>query len=271
MVLDPGSEAPDVPRLDLHHRIEGSLDRPVVVMSNSLATTTRIWDAQMPALLRDHAVIRYDHPGHGSSPRTGRRCTVADLAHDVIALLDRLGVRRFSFCGVSVGGMVGLQVASGFPERVRRLAVCSTSARLDAAGFWNERAAVVERDGLDAIADAAIGRWFTPAFARSHTDVVSWAGSMFRSTDPSSYARLAELLADLDLTGALGEIRAPTLIIAGLDDVAIPPAHADVIAAAIPRSTVMLVRGAAHLVSVEQPGVVADALVRHLAPAGAWT
>lgn len=260
-----------MPRLDLHHRIEGSLDRPVVVMSNSLATTTRIWDAQMPALLRDHAVIRYDHPGHGSSPRTGGRCTVADLAHDVIALLDRLGVRRFSFCGLSLGGMVGLQVASGFPERVRRLAVCSTSARLDAAGFWNERAAVVERDGLDAIADAAIGRWFTPAFARSHTDVVSWAGSMFRSTDPSSYARLAELLADLDLTGALGEIRAPTLIIAGLDDVAIPPAHADVIAAAIPRSTVMLVRGAAHLVSVEQPGVVADALVRHLAPAGAWT
>jgi 3-oxoadipate enol-lactonase len=249
---------------DLHHRIEGSLDRPVVVMSNSLATTSRIWDGQIPALVPDHAVIRYDHPGHGSSPPTDRPCTVADLANDVIALLDRLGVRRFSFCGLSLGGMVGLRLAAGFPERVRRLAVCSTSARLDAAGFWNERAATVGRDGLDPIADAVIDRWFTPAFARSHPDVISWAGDMFRSTDPSSYARLAELLADLDLTPALAEIRAPTLVIAGVDDVAIPPAHGDVLAAAIARSSVVRISGAAHLVNVERPEVVAGALARHL-------
>ncbi len=254
-----------MPRLDLHHRIEGSLDRPVVVMSNSLATTTRIWDAQMPALLRDLAVIRYDHPGHGSSPRAVERCTVADLADDVIGMLDRLGVQRFSFCGLSLGGMVGLHVAAAFPDRVRRLAVCSTSARLDAAAFWNERAAVVERDGLDAVAEAATDRWFTPAFARSHPDVVAWAGEMFRSTDPSSYARFAELLAAVDVTGKLGEIRAPTLVIAGEDDVAIPPAHGEAIAAAIPRSSMVRVPDAAHLVNVELPEVVADALVRHLA------
>jgi 3-oxoadipate enol-lactonase len=254
-----------VPRLDLHHRIEGSLDRPVVVMSNSLATTMRIWDGQMPALLREHAVIRYDHPGHGSSPRLFGRCTVADLAGDVIAMLDRLGVRRFSFCGLSLGGMVGLHVAAAFPDRVRRLAVCSTSARLDATAFWNERAAVVERDGLDAVAQAATGRWFTPAFARSHPDVVAWAGEMFRSTDPSSYARLAELLADVDLTGTLREIRAPTLVIAGEDDVAIPPAHGEAIASAVPGSSVIRVPDAAHLVNVERPEVVADALARHLA------
>jgi 3-oxoadipate enol-lactonase len=254
-----------VPRLDLHHRIEGSLDRPVVVMSNSLATTTRIWDAQVPALLRDHAVIRYDHPGHGSSPRAVGRYTVADLADDVIAILDRLGVRRFSFCGLSLGGMVGLHVAAAFPDRVRRLAVCSTSARLDAAAFWNERAAVVERDGLDAVAEAATGRWFTPAYARPHPDVVAWAGEMFRSTDPSSYARFAQLLADVDLTGTLRGIRAPTLVIAGEDDVAIPPAHGEAIAAATPGSSVILVPDAAHLVNVERSEVVADALVRHLA------
>ena len=252
----------------MHHRIEGSFDRPVVVMSNSLATTTAIWDAQMPALLRDHAVIRYDHPGHGSSPPIDRRCTVADLASDVIALLDRLGVRRFSFCGLSLGGMVGLQLASDFPDRVQRLAVCSTSARLDAPGFWSERAAVVERVGLEPVADAVIARWFTPAFARSHPDVVSWAGHMFRSTDPISYARFADLLANLDLTEALGAIRAPTLVVAGADDVAIPPVHADVVAEAIPRSSVLRVSGSAHLVNVEQPAVVADALVRHLLPRG---
>lgn len=222
----------------------------------------------MPALLRDHAVIRYDHPGHGSSPPIDRRCTVADLASDVIALLERLGVGRFSFCGLSLGGMVGLHVASDVPERVQSLVVCSTSARLDAAAFWSERAALVERDGLGPVADAAIARWFTPAFARSHPDVVSWADEMFRSTDPISYARLAELLADLDLTGTLGAIRAPTLVIAGADDVAIPPAHADRVAEAIPRSSVLRVTGGAHLVNIEQPIVVADALVRHLLPRG---
>jgi 3-oxoadipate enol-lactonase len=250
---------------DIAHRIDGPRDAPVVVLSNSLATTWSMWDPQLPSLLHRYRVVRYDHRGHGSSPPLRRAVATEDLAGEVVAVMDRLRVDRASFCGLSLGGMVGLRLAAEFPERVDRLVVCSTSAHLDASAFWHERADLVRRTGLDDVAEGVVDRWFTPAFVRTHADAVERARAMIRTTDPSSYARFAELLAGLDLRDAIGTIRAPTLVVAGAEDAAIPARHADVIAGAIDGASSVRIDDAAHLPNLERPDVFTDLLLSHLA------
>jgi 3-oxoadipate enol-lactonase len=235
-----------------------------VVLSNSLATTWSMWDPQVPSLLQRYRVVRYDHRGHGSSPPLRRAVTTEDLAGEVVALMDRLRVDRASICGLSLGGMVGLRLAADHPERVDRLVVCSTSAHLDAAGFWHDRADVVRRMGLQGVAEIVVHRWFTPDFVRTHAGIVGEARDMVGATDPSSYARFAELLADLDLRDAIGTIRAPTLVVAGAEDLAIPARHADVIAGAIDGASSVRIDGAAHLPNLERPEVFTDLLLGHL-------
>ena len=236
----------------------------MILLSNSLATTIAMWEPQLPALTWTHRVLRYDHPGHGGSAPSGGALALRDLALEVASLLDRLGIDRVSGCGLSLGGMVLLQLASDRPGLMDRLVVASTSARLGAPDFWEERADLVRREGLDAIAETIVGRWFTPDFASAHPDEVARGRAMVRSTDPGSYAMFAELLAGADLTGSLGSIGSPTLTIAGADDVAIPPEHADTIAGGIPDASVVRIPDAAHLVNVEQPAAFTSALTRHL-------
>ena len=250
---------------EIAHRIDGPRDAPVVVLSNSLATTWSMWDPQLPSLLQRYRVVRYDHRGHGSSSPLRRAVAIEDLAGEVVAVMDRLRVDRASFCGLSLGGMVGLRLAADLPERVDRLVVCSTSAHLDAADFWHDRADIVRRTGLDDVAEVVVGRWFTPAFVRTHTAVVERARDMIRATDRSSYVRFAELLAGLDLRGSIGKIRAPTLVVGGAEDAAIPPRHADVIAGAIDGGSSVRIDDAAHLPNLERPEVFTDLLLGHLA------
>jgi 3-oxoadipate enol-lactonase len=234
------------------------------MLSNSLATTSGMWDPQMARLLRRYRVVRYDHRGHGSSPRVEGAVAMGDLARDVVAILDRLDVEHASFCGLSLGGMIGLQVAADFPERIDRLVVCSTSAHLDAASFWRDRAETARRHGLEPVADVIVGRWFTSTFARVHADIVTDARAMIVSTDPRSYARYAELLADLDLRASLGRIRAPTLVVMGDQDEAIPPDHGESIAASVATASSVRLEGAAHLLTLEGPSAFGDLLMRHL-------
>jgi 3-oxoadipate enol-lactonase len=236
----------------------------VILLSNSLATTVAMWEPQIPALTRTHRVLRYDHPGHGDSAPSGGTVGLRDLALDVASLLDRLGIDRVSGCGLSLGGMVLLQLASDHPRLVDRLVVASTSARLGAPAFWEERADLVRREGLGEIAEPIVGRWFTPDFAAARPDVVARGLTMVRSTDPGSYAALAELLAGVDLTGSLGSMATPTLAIAGADDAAIPPDHADTIADGVPDASVLRIPDAAHLVNIEQPAAFTRAVMRHL-------
>ena len=250
--------------VSLHHRLDGPPSGPVLLLSNSLATTIDVWDPQVPALTRTHRVLRYDHPGHGGTAPRGGTPTLSELAHDVGSLLDRLDITRVSACGLSLGGMVLLQMASDRPRLVERLVVASTSARPGAPAFWLERADRVRREGLGKIAETIVARWFTPNFAAAHPEVVAKGLAMVRSTDPESYAALAELLAGVDLTGSLGSIGAPTLAIAGVKDVAIIPDHADTIVGGLPNASVLRIANAAHLVSIEQPAAFTRAVLRHL-------
>jgi 3-oxoadipate enol-lactonase / 4-carboxymuconolactone decarboxylase len=251
--------------VELHHLLEGHEDSPVLVLANSLGTTLRMWDDQAPALRAHFRLLRYDHRGHGGSPAPPGPYEIEELGRDLLALLDRLEIERVSFCGLSIGGMVGMWLASETPERVGRLVLCCTSARLS-ADTYDSRARTVRADGVGAIADEVLERWFTPAFRERRRETVEWAGRMLRATPAEGYAGCCEAIRDMDLRDRLGEIRAPTLVIAGADDPAIPPDHAELIRESVPDARLLVVPRAAHLANVEQPGRVTQAIVDHLVP-----
>lgn len=250
----------------LHHMLEGPEEAPVLVASNSLGTTPRMWDDQAPALLERFRLLRYDHRGHGDSPVPPGPYAMDDLGRDVLALMDQLEVEHFSFCGLSIGGMVGMWLASEAPERVQRLVLCCTSARFEPPDDWKSRAETVRANGVDAIADAVLERWFTPAFREDRLDVVEWAESMLRGTPAEGYAGCCEAVRDADLGGRLGAISAPTLVIAGADDPAAPPDQAELIRDSIPGASLEVVPDAAHLANVERPEAITQAILDHLCP-----
>ncbi len=252
--------------VELHHLLEGPEDAPVLVLSNSLGTTIAMWDEQTPALSECFRLLRYDHRGHGGSPVPPGPYTIGDLGRDVIALLDRLGVERFSFCGLSLGGMVGMWLASESPERIDRLVLCCTSARFD-PDVYESRARTVRQHGVSKVAEAVLERWFTPAFRESRPEVAEWAMDMLRDTPSEGYAGCCEAIATAELPGRLGVIRAPTLVIAGADDPAAPPVRLEFIRDSIPGAQLVVIPQAAHLANVEQPESITQKILDHLDPA----
>jgi 3-oxoadipate enol-lactonase len=189
--------------MTLEHRIDGGGER-TVVLSGSLGTTFEMWEHQLPALTSQFTVLRYHHPGHGASPLPEER-DIGAFARDLVRLLDHLRLERVSFCGVSLGGAVGMQLALGAPDRLDRLVLASASARFATAPFWEERAATVRALGVEALAAAVLERWFTPGF-----DDVRRYRQMLVSTPAEGYARCCEALRDWDVRDALAAIRTPT-------------------------------------------------------------
>lgn len=251
--------------VEVHYLLEGPEDAPVLVLSNSLGTTPAMWDEQTPTLSERFRLVRYDHRGHGGSPVPPGPYTIEDLGGDVLALLDRLGIERVSFCGLSLGGMVGMWLASEAPGRVERLVLCCTSARF-APDTFDSRARTVRADGVGAIADAVVERWFTPAFREGRPEVAECARRMLLETPAEGYAGCCEALRDADLSGTLGTISAPTLVVAGADDPAAPPEEAELISDSIPEASLEVIPDAAHLANIEQPEAVTQAILDHLSP-----
>jgi 3-oxoadipate enol-lactonase/4-carboxymuconolactone decarboxylase len=246
----------------LNHRAEGAPSAPPLLLGPSLGTSYALWDKVAPELSATHRVIRWDLPGHGGSAADliGAGATVGDLAELVLALADALGVERFAYAGVSLGGAVGLHLAVHHPERLSSLAVICSSAHFNGAKPWQERAALVRREGLAGLAglaETADTRWFTPGFTvpelvRDH-----------READPEAYAACCDALAAFDLRDRLAAIRVPTLLIAGRDDPATPPSHLRDIADAVPDAALTEIPGASHLAPAERPEAVLTALRSH--------
>jgi len=228
----------------LHQVVQG--DGPTVVLLGSLGSTTAMWQPQLPAL-RDFRVVRVDLPGHGGSPVPQRAFRIEELAEAVVELVDGPA----SYCGLSLGGIVAMCIAAN--AQIDRLVVACTKPSFPPPEQWDERAARVRAEGMAAIADAVLSRWFL-------RDVPAWAREMLLGCPPEGYARCCEALRDTDLTDDLARIAAPTLVIAGAADPSVTLEEA----ATIPGRLVVL-EGAAHLASAEQPAAFNDALIGHLA------
>jgi 3-oxoadipate enol-lactonase/4-carboxymuconolactone decarboxylase len=259
----------------LHHRLDGDAGGTPLVLGPSLGTSLRVWDAAIPALAAGRTVLRYDLPGHGGSAAevlpdlTPGATTVADLAAAVLTLADHLGYQRFDYAGVSLGGAVGSWLAIRNPERIASLAVVCSSARFGDPANWHQRAKLVRDEGTGPVADTTPTRWFTPAFAAGGRPIVSALLDDLRGASPIGYAACCDALATLDLRGELGSVRAPTLVVAGREDPAAPVAQSRELADGIAGANLLEVADAAHLANVEQPRVVVDALLSHLAAAAA--
>jgi 3-oxoadipate enol-lactonase len=249
--------------VDVAYEESGPPDAPLLVMSNSLGSTTAMWDPQVPTLAERLRVVRYDHRGHGGSPVPPGPYALADLGADAVRLLDRLGVERVHWCGLSLGGMVGMWLAINAPQRIDRLVLCCTSASLGPAQMWADRAATVRAEGVEAIADAGIERWLTAGFIEREPGVTAAVRAMLTATPDEGYASCCAAIEHMDLVPELGAIRAPTLVIAGRQDPATPPEHGERIAAGIPGARMELV-DAAHLATIEQPKVLTELIAGHL-------
>jgi len=248
----------------LSHRFDGPEEAPVLVLSGSLGTTAAMWDDLVPGLANRYRVLRYDHRGHGGSEAPPGPYSIEEMAADVLALLDLHQVSKASFCGLSIGGMVGLSLAAGAPERVERLALLCTSAHLGVADAWDERIAAVEREGVGSIADAVVGRWFTEAFAAREPRAVARWREELAATPAGGYAACCAAIRDFDARERLAGITAPTLVLTALQDRAIPVDHQAALAASIGGARMTVLDGAAHLAPVERPGPVAAAILDHL-------
>ncbi|KMS82483.1 MULTISPECIES: 3-oxoadipate enol-lactonase [Streptomyces] len=244
----------------LNHLEEGPASAPALLLGPSLGTSLALWDRVAPELSAAHRVVRWDLPGHGGSAADliGPGATVGDLAALVLELADALGIDRFAYAGVSLGGAVGLHLAVHHPGRLSSLAVLCSSAHFGGEAPWRERAERVRREGLEGLAQSADARWFTPGFSvpglvRDH-----------READPGAYAACCDALAAFDLRDRLGDIAVPTLVVAGRQDPATPPPHLREIADAVPAATLVELPGASHLAPAQCPRAVLTALRTHL-------
>jgi 3-oxoadipate enol-lactonase len=248
----------------LHAVEEGPADAPVLVLGPSLGTDVGLFDAQVTAFADRYRVIRYDLRGHGRSEMVPGPCTVADLAADVLDLLDRLGVERFCYAGVSIGGAIGQQLALTVPERVEKLALIATAAQFTDPPSWAVRAKQVRAEGTEFLVPSRTGTWFTPEFAAREPAEAERLLAMLRATPAEGYAACCEAISTFDVRDRLGEIAAPTLVLAGAEDPATTGEMMRELAEGIPGAQFVVVPGAAHLPVATHPDAVDAALREHL-------
>jgi 3-oxoadipate enol-lactonase len=252
----PYAHLPDV---TLYYEEAGDPALPALMLSNSLGTSLAMWDAQLPYWRRDFRVIRYDTRGHGRSSVPPGPYSIAQLGGDCVHLLDALAIERAHFCGLSMGGITGMWLALHYPDRLARLVLSNTAAYIGPPGNWTARAEAVRRDGVAGIAPAVVARWLTPAHATQHPEQVAALVAMLAATPAEGYAANCLAVRDSDLRAHVAAIRAPTLVIAGLQDLPTPPADARYLAVHIAGAAYVEL-DAAHLSNLERPAAFADAV-----------
>lgn len=248
---------------NIHYRLDGPDDAPVLVLSNSLGTALAMWDAQMMTFARHFRVLRYDSRGHGRSGVAPAPYTIERLGRDVLGLLDTLRVARAHFCGLSMGGMVGQWLGLNAAERLDRLVLCNTGACIGTAEVWNARMQAVDEGGMSAVADGVLGRWFTPAFRAREPQTVAAVQRQLLATPPQGYVACCAAIRDMDVRADIAAIRAPTLVITGEYDASTPPQDGRFLAEQIPGARLQSFP-TAHLSNIEASETFTRAVVDFL-------
>lgn len=254
--------------LKIAYRFDGPEDAPVLMLSNSLMSTHRMWDPQMTAFAADFRVLRYDTRGHGATQTTEGPYSIELLARDAEALIEALGVGPVHFLGLSMGGMIGQKLAVNRPDLVRSLMLCDTASEMPTLAMWNDRIATAQRDGTEGLLSGTIQRWFTAAFLEKSPAAVGFVEGMIRDTDGPGYIGCASAVRDMSQTAILKDIHQPTLVLVGADDPACTPAQALVLHENIANSEHIVIEEAAHLSNIEQPVEFNEAVLTFLKKAG---
>jgi 3-oxoadipate enol-lactonase len=234
----------------IHYRFDGPEAAPVLMLSHSVGTHMGMWEAQIPAFARRFRLLRYDGRGEGHSDVPPGPYSMERLGRDALGLLDALSLDRVSFCGLSMGGMVGMWLGVNAPQRIERMALCNTSAHIPPPEMWEERIRAVRAGGMAAIAEAVMGRWFTAGFLKAAPERAAPVRRMLLETPPEGYAACCAALRDMDQREAIRAIRLPTLVVVGAHDPATPPADGRLIADRIPGAGYLSL-DAAHLSNIE--------------------
>jgi 3-oxoadipate enol-lactonase len=250
--------------LTIHYKEEGVLNGPPIVFINSLGTDLRMWESVGSTFLDRYRVIRYDKRGHGLSDCPEGPYSMRDLSGDLAGLLDYLEVKRAIVVGISVGGMIAIDFAATWPDRVRSLVLCDTAPVIGTADLWNERIDTLRQHGMGHLAEAILGRWFAPAFMENNTAVTRGYRHMLTRMPVEGYNGTCAAIRDADLTEAAKSIKVPTLVLVGLEDPSTPPALVRGLRDMIPRAQYHEISGAGHLPCVEKPAETAERIAKFL-------
>lgn len=241
----------------------GDAGRPPIVLVHSLGCDHHMWDHQLGELARTHRVVALDLRGHGDSDAPDTDYTLDRLGNDVVEVVDGLGIDGFDFCGLSIGGLIGLWLGLNAGTRLRSLTLCNTGAKISEIERWNERIEVARSHGMEPLVDAVIDRWFTPEFVDAQPQVVEQYRFRLLETDPKGYAGCCAAIRGADLRDDVHAITTRTSIVAGTRDVATPPELSELLATQIKGSALTLLE-AGHLSNVEHPQAFTDALTSFL-------
>jgi 3-oxoadipate enol-lactonase len=240
----------DLQDVRIHYLLDGPAGRPVLMFSNSLGADFSMWDFQAAEFQKSFRILRYDTRGHGESYVTPGPYSIAQLGKDILGLLDALHLIQVHFCGLSMGGMIGMWLAVNAPERLGKLMLCNTGAKIGTAEVWRTRIEAVRTGGMKAIAPAVIERWFTPVFRAKNPAAVAKIQTTVEETDPHGYISCCAAVRDFDFRDQLSAIAVRTLVICGVHDLATPPADGKFLAQHIPAANYAELN-AAHLSNME--------------------
>ncbi len=252
--------------IQMNYELSGIKQAPVVVLSHSLACSMVMWRPQLEMLESRFRVLRYDTRGHGGTDAPAGSYTLAQLVDDAIGILDGLDMDRVHWVGLSMGGMIGQGLALSHPGRLNSLVLADTAAIIpdEAQPVWQERIDAVRNEGLQAVAESTLKRWFTPNYLKHNPAVIDQIRQQILSTPVAGYIGCSEAIRRLNYLDQLGAIQTPTLIMVGADDSGTPVAASEAMHARIQGSTLAVIPAAAHLSNIGQAKVFNTNLMAHL-------
>lgn len=251
----------------LHHEVARKPGAPWLVLSNSLGANLTMWDAQLPAFAEHFSVLRYNGRDQTAPPAPDAAYTLQQLSEDVLAIADHERIERFHFCGLSLGGFVGQWLASHHPSRIRRLVLCNTAPKIGTADVWNQRIRTVQAQGMQAIVEGTLERWFTPAFREAHPEALANTRAMLLAANPAGYAACCAAIRDMDQRDTIRDIHAPTLVVYGTQDPVTTEQDARLLTSSIANAQALPLP-AAHLSNIEQAAGFTRGVLDFLQTAG---